>query len=108
MANCSIKPKSKRAVPLEDGPDNQVQDDRHRRTHARRAIAGSGGIDIDRASGGDFEGEVAGSGDLAIGAVEAGEGRIKDRRIGRNARREQGRKASTSVSPDRAISTCPR
>ena len=34
-------------------------------------IAGSGGIDIDRAGGPEFKGEVAGSGDLAIGAIEA-------------------------------------
>lgn len=35
------------------------------------AIAGSGGIDIDKVSG-DFDGDVAGSGDLKIGATNGG------------------------------------
>ena len=35
------------------------------------AIAGSGGVNVDRVTG-DFEGDVAGSGDLKIGAVSGG------------------------------------
>ena len=36
------------------------------------AIAGSGGIAIDKISGANFKGEIAGSGDLRLAAVEAG------------------------------------
>ncbi len=37
------------------------------------AIAGSGGIAIDKISGANFKGEIAGSGDLRLAAVEAGD-----------------------------------
>lgn len=36
------------------------------------AIAGSGGIAIDKVSGASFKGEIAGSGDLRLAAVDAG------------------------------------
>ena len=36
------------------------------------AIAGSGGIQVDRVTGGDFKGEVAGSGDLSVDSIEGG------------------------------------
>ena len=36
------------------------------------AIAGSGGIAIDKISGANFKGGIAGSGDLRIGAIDAG------------------------------------
>ena len=36
------------------------------------AIAGSGGIAIDKVSGASFKGEIAGSGDLRLASVEAG------------------------------------
>jgi hypothetical protein len=37
------------------------------------AIAGSGGIAIDKISGARFEGGIAGSGDMRLGAIDAGE-----------------------------------
>lgn len=39
---------------------------------SRAAIAGSGGIAIDKVSGASFKGEIAGSGDLRLAAVDAG------------------------------------
>ena len=39
----------------------------------RAAIAGSGGISIDKVTGTRFEGKIAGSGDLNLAAVDAGE-----------------------------------
>lgn len=39
----------------------------------RAAIAGAGGISIDRVTGARFEGKIAGSGDLNLAAVDAGE-----------------------------------
>ena len=54
------------------------------------AIAGSGGIAIDKISGANFKGEIAGSGDLRLAAVDAGDGRTVDRRIGRCHCRRQG------------------
>jgi hypothetical protein len=65
-----IKPKS-RNNNWHWGRDGQVKMTVNAAAIHGAAIAGSGGIDIDRAGGPEFKGEVAGSGDLAIGALEA-------------------------------------
>ena len=39
---------------------------------SQAAIAGSGGIAIDKISGANFKGEIAGSGDLSLAAIDAG------------------------------------
>lgn len=66
-----IRPKNKHGNRWSWGKDNQVTMMVSAAAIHGATIAGSGGIDIDRASGGDFTGSVAGSGDLALGRVEA-------------------------------------
>ena len=67
------------------------------------AIAGSGGITVDKVAG-DFEGDVAGSGDLRLPAIAGG--KIKLAIAGSGGVRPRARPtASTSSSPGRATST---
>jgi hypothetical protein len=66
-----IRPKERKGNRWRWGRDGQVRMTVNASAVRGATIAGSGGIDLDRASGPDFKGEVAGSGDLAIGTVEA-------------------------------------
>ncbi len=66
-----IRPKSKSRTRWNWGKDSQVKMTVNASAIRAAMIAGSGGLDIDRASGDDFKASVAGSGDLAIGSIEA-------------------------------------
>ncbi|MDQ3075399.1 MAG: DUF2807 domain-containing protein, partial [Pseudomonadota bacterium] len=66
-----IRTKSRRGIRWTWGKDNQVKILVTAPAIRAATIAGSGGIDIDRVAGGDFNGQVAGSGDLSLGTIDA-------------------------------------
>ena len=65
-----IRPKDRKRNRWHWGKDSQVRMTVNASAIRGATIAGSGGIDLDRATGPEFKGEVAGSGDLAVGAIE--------------------------------------
>jgi hypothetical protein len=66
-----IKPKNRGGFRWQMGRDSKVRMTVTAASIRAATIAGSGGIDLDRGTGNDFKGEVAGSGDLSIGSVES-------------------------------------
>ena len=68
------------------------------------AIAGSGGVNVDKVAG-DFEGDVAGSGDLKLGLGRRRQDQARHRRVGRRRRGGQGRQRRPV---DRRIGRHPR
>jgi len=67
-----IVPKKKNGIRWNWGKDGKVRVEVSAPALREATIAGSGGIQIDRVTGGDFEGTVAGSGNLGIARMEAG------------------------------------
>ena len=67
-----IIPKKKHGMRWNWGKDGKVRVEVSAPSLREATIAGSGGIQVDRISGGDFEGTVAGSGNLGIAQLDAG------------------------------------
>jgi len=66
-----IRPRQRNGMSWNRGSDGQVKMTVTASAIRGAAVAGSGGLDIDRVAGGDFMASVAGSGDLAVGSIEA-------------------------------------
>ena len=66
-----IRPKKRKGIRWNWGRDGKAEFTVNAAALRGAAIAGSGGITVDRVSG-DFEGEIAGSGDLRLPAIEGG------------------------------------
>lgn len=91
-----IRPKTKNAIRWNWGKDGQVKLTVNASAIRAAALAGSGGLDIDRATGGDFSASVAGSGDLAIGSIEGGSASFEV--AGSGGVRASGKVAKVDVS----------
>ena len=91
-----IRPKKRKSIRWNWGNDEaRSRIDGQRRRAARRGDRRIGRDHGRPGRGGDFEGEVAGSGDLRARRGRRRQGRAGDRRVGRRQRRGQGRQAST-------------
>ena len=67
-------------------------------------IAGSGDMKIDKVEGGDFVGEIAGSGEIELGQPARRQRQLLDRRLGRSDARPARPRRPISRSPARATS----